>query len=408
MDPLRLLWASAALLLGTSCAGDAEFPPHQTPDDGPLYLVSGAVPTVDSTISVFALVPSLDASVTPDLETSASVDGFAVALATDGAGSIFVAAAESGEIVKWTLGDDGLFPGSRLSLQGFGITSAVAGKVVILSPTKAYYIPIQQAREIIVFDPQTMTITGQFELGLPAIEGFATVTVPDTFVLRDDGTLVISTFYSSDYGLVFGDRVVVTAIDTASDEVTASDEDDRCGASWFMQEATDGTLYISGHVPHEVYRTFDSRAGAEVCQLRVLPPGSEFDDGYFVDLSTLTGGRPTGDFLLIDDDTAGILAFHEEDATPSDDIFEYTFQNAYRWYLWDFDDAEATLVQTGNPGSVAGRRFFIDDVWYFQEENLVDLEGRNDSTLLTLAADGDFSRGLTFPGGQIRNVLRLR
>lgn len=391
---------------------DAGVPDAGLPDaatsDQPLYLVSGFIVAPEGGSAILSLVPSLDESTTPDIDESVALDQFAVALATDGEGAVFVGLSESPEIVRWRVEPDGtLSRGDRFSLAAVGLPDAAVGKVVLISPTKAYWVSVLQG-QVVVWNPQTMTIGGDFSLELARRGRFFPVTAAENMVLREDGTLLIPTFYGDALGAAFSDAVTLTVVDTATDSIVSSDDDDRCGASWYMQEASDGTVYVSGHVPHEVVRNAIPSAGAEVCQLRVLPSGTEVDDTYFVDLSTLTGGRPTGDFLLIDDETAGVLAFHEEDATPfAGDVVAYAFQNAYRWYLWRLDEPEATLVQTGEASSVAGRRFFIDGVWHFQEEDVADVESNNPSTLLTLTADGSLVRGLTFPG-QIRNVLRVR
>ncbi|MEM6274362.1 MAG: hypothetical protein AAF735_03885 [Myxococcota bacterium] len=401
-------------LLAPSCgddeANDDGTPGSQIPPDGPAYVVSISIGTPDGSSSVFAVVPSLDASITADLSNNASVGGFGVTLATDAQGTVFVGLGETPEIVRYTLTDAGVLePGLRMSLQGRGFASSAAGKVVLVAPNKAYFVSVLEGR-VIVWNPETMTITGEFSLDLPAIEGLNAITAPDTIVFSD-GRLTVPTLYWDEDGIVFGDRVITSVIDTNTDTVVSTDEDTRCGSAWFMHETSDGTQYVGGHVPHEVYRlALGEAGGTEICHLRIVPPGGDFDDSFFVDLSSLTGGRPTGDFVLIDDNTAGILAFHEDEATPfDDDVFDFAFQNAYRWYLWNLDESDATLIQTDDAGSPAGRRFLIDGTWYFQEEDRtgIDADGNPVATLLNITRDGQLQRGISVPG-QIRNVLRIR
>ena len=373
---------------------------------GPLYLVATQVPTLDDVgVTYLLLVDSLEATEAPDYDNSVALDGFASVFGVDGQRDFWVGQFETPVITRWRIEDDGtLTRGDQLSFAALGVASTAedSGVVTFVSDTKAYF---PAPGRLIVWNPQTMEITGEIDLGVEALSDDLLPQGVGSFALRSDGMLMIPVHWSSRDFVTLGDRVRVITVDTSTDTVVEVAEDDRCGYAFHASLASDDTAYIDGGPWTRVYTdVLGSEFGATPCHLRVVPPGQSFDAGYFVDLSTLTGGRPTGDFFLLDDETAALRVFHPEDApNPFDgDALAYAFQPAYRWWIWRIGEPEATVAQTGEAVVVTGQRFNVDGTPY-----LVDAtEDYSSSTLISFSDEGEIVEGLTVRGSP-RGVLRI-
>jgi hypothetical protein len=83
-----------------------------------------------------------------------------------------------------------------------------------------------------------------------------------------------------------------------------------------------------------------------------VPPSSNFDAAFDIDLTTLVGGRPAGGLVMLDDDVAFLRAWHEELAPPlatdRGNIDDLTFASAYQWWRWPVASPAAELV----PGQI--------------------------------------------------------
>lgn len=394
--------------MNAGCGGD-----NSATDDGrsviegPLYLVHTSVSTTDSSATYLLLVNSLDADVEPDYENAVALDGFHIVYGRERHRDIYTGSFDTPELTKWRVNEDGTFTkGPVMNLANLGVVSASPEQstVTFVSDTKAYF-PDPPSGRLIVWNPSTMEITGEIDLGIEPLDGLEPG-APASHVLRPDGKLFIPIHWASDDFVTLGDRVRVITVDTETDSVVATDDDDRCGYAFHATLGDDGATYIDGGPWTRVYAdVLGEGFGATPCHLRVIPPESSFDDSYFVDLSTLTEGRPTGDFFPLDAETAVIRAFHPEDA-PNEfdgDTLAYTFQRAYRWWFWRIGEPSATLVQTDGPAVVTGQRFHVDGRRYVVDAT-ADYAS---STLISFSGDGAMERGLTVRGSPY-SVIRIQ
>ncbi|MEM6274361.1 MAG: hypothetical protein AAF735_03880 [Myxococcota bacterium] len=369
-------------------------------------MISGAISNPDSTTTVLAPVSSLDEPSEVPVDNAVAIECFGIAWAREGAGELFLNSFESLSIEKFELQGGSLVRTDTLGLQARGVTGG--GRLIFVSDTKAYFLEFGAGNRLITWDPTRMEITGEIDLPFESPEGFDPVVGGDEVALRDDGILLMSVMWLDEDGVAIADQVGVITVDTNTDTFIDISLDERCGSLWFAQSVDDGTTYLTGLPNHGVYRLFDNELGTNPCQLRVVPPNSSFDESYFVDLEALTDGRPTGEVILLNDDRAVMRVFHPEDAADSEDIFEYTFQTAYRWWVWDIEQNTAAPIPGQQVGSLSARRFRIDGQYYIQAEQRLDAEMNPESTVQRFDSDsGEIREGPTFPG-QIRNVFRLR
>src|SRR5690606_35590319 len=112
---------------------------------------------------------------------------------------------------------------------------------------------------------------------------------------------------------VFGDRVEVIEIDPETNEIVERGMETRCNQLDTITSTSDGTAYFSSNAYLSPIRALlGEDRGVDACALRIVPPGKSFDEGFEVDLPTLTGGRQAGDFAMVDDETALLRVWHSE------------------------------------------------------------------------------------------------
>jgi hypothetical protein len=297
----------------------------ETSDASPLYVVSTTVFGPESDVTYLLTVPSLEAEVAPDYDEAVAVDGFAALFGEHGSSSVYVGSGESPEITEWTLGSDGkLRRGAVLSFANYGLANAgnYPLHVRFAAKNKAYFLDTAEGR-LLLWNPEQMSVIGEIALPIDAREGFS-FNFGEAMILREDGTLLIAVGWFNSDTQEGVDSVQLIAVDTATDEIVSTDTTDACGDAYSTSLATNGTAYFSGYSSSgRVRQLLGEPYGAIPCQLRVVPSGGSWDDGYSVDLTSLTGGLAAGEFLLIDDETALIRVFDDSTLPPfaeGDDI----------------------------------------------------------------------------------------
>jgi len=170
--------------------------------------------------------------------------------------------------------------------------------------------------------------------------------------------------------------------------------------------ASDGTAYFSNRSYFTLPRlVFGAGFGVDSCAMRVIPPGQSFEDGYEVDLSALVGGRPAGDFALIDDQVGFIRVFHPElvsEATPKN-WDRMSNEAGFKWWRWQIGDSEAREIAGQQPSANTVQVRNIDGQ-VFALEYAADYSS---TTLVEFGSDGSLIPSLRGPGS-VYNVIRMR
>src|SRR5262249_17252531 len=148
-----------------------------------------------------------------------------------------------------------------------------------------------------------MTLRGSIALGAGDQDGLL-LSPGDGLVLRGQQVL-IGLYYRDKDNLKRGSKSLLLTVDSTTDTIVNRTDDTRCADIYSTSLATDGTTYFGSFPLPAVVRTvFGAGFGAPTCELRVVPNGLGFDQGWTVDLTALAGGRPAGQFILVDDRTA--------------------------------------------------------------------------------------------------------
>ncbi len=203
----------------------------------------------------------------------------------------------------------------------------------------------------------------------------------------------------------YGSSTRIISIDPKTDRVIAASDEGRCQSLSPAGVASDQTAYFSPWDYHATVRSvFGDGFGARSCALRVVPPATSYDAGYDVDLSSLVGGRPAGNMLLIGDDQALIHVWHDEKvgATP-ENWSDARFLPGYLWYRWQLGSSTAEVLPDQAPSSEGGSWITLDDKTYTLSAN----SEYSETTLVELTSSGELAPGATI-AGWTTNVIRVR
>ncbi|HTV17459.1 MAG TPA: hypothetical protein VMG12_02275 [Polyangiaceae bacterium] len=388
-------------------------PATDTPSDGaanpsPLYVVSTGIISGDDFLGYLATVPSLDAGTTFDLDRAVEVGAGAWIFSRPGDDSVFVASLLDATIVRWqVLGDARFERRETLDFGGVGLSTAyLAASAPIFSAEKSYFVDEDQD-QVVIWNPARMELIGTIALG-DENQGTLRPIPEGALLVQGDELLVTVGWRDPDDTSVYGDHVRLVRIDTTTDQIAGATTETRNSHEAFSAKASDGTSYFSPYSLYAAYTQIGAGHGAPSVALRIQPPATSFDASYELDLSALVGGRPAGDFTLLDDQTALIRAWHPELVDPVDPASWQDVlwnQAGFWWWRWHIGDAAATRIENQEPGALGASVFAMDDKIY-STRYAADLSS---TTLVEITPDGEFLPAMQGPGQFVGNgVLRIR
>lgn len=363
----------------------------------PLYVVSTGLISGDDFLGYLAPIHSLEGGMTFDLANAVEIGYGAWIFNRPGDASIYVASLAEPTIVRWEVEGDGDFSEREtLDFSNLGIGSAyLAASAPIFSASKSYFADDEQD-QIIVWSPESMELLDTIALG-DADEGNLRPIPEGTMLIRDDKLVVTVGWRDVDDTTLYGDHVRVVTIDTETDEIVDSQIEDRSVHAALNTMASDGTAYYSPYSLYAAYTQIGGNHGAPSLVMRILPGETSFDSDFLLDLSQLVGGRPAGDYTLLDDETALIRAWHPEivDTVDPQDWQAVLWNEAgFKWWRWHVGDDEATEIANQDPGAQGATVFKIDGKTY-TTRYAEDLESTD---LVEITPAGEFLPAITAPG----------
>lgn len=282
-----LLCASAPLL---ACGGDEPTGPTST--SGRLLLITNIADQGGVSGSAFVQTIGLDVGSVTNADAFeqvyfpyASIQGNQVIVTQGIAGD---------QAVRYVRGTDGrLSEAGRMNLSPGGFATSV----VFASATKAY-VPLVNAGKILIFNPQTMTATGEIDLTTldiarnPSNPGDRN---PEPAVLHlRDGKLFVA-LQQLVTGFASADGADIAVFDATTDEFEKVIHDSRAagpgrfGYNQTMFEDEQGDLYVY------CVASFGAVPGQKAGILRIRNGQTDFDQSYFVNVTdaavNVQGGR---------------------------------------------------------------------------------------------------------------------
>ena len=396
---LSLLSTVFAVACGDNTAPPDEMQEEEEPT--PAFAVGTRVWDDSSTTSYFNIVDSLDAGTTVDTSRAIEVAGAAKLFSLGSLGWFAIGGGESPTISRYEVDENNqLQPRETISLQNYGVES-LWDTVYVVSPTKAYY-PDRDNRQLIVWNPTEMTITGSIELPQTNRDGFLAL-YGYTPVLRGNQLLFTVGWFDWTTNDEVRSETGLVVIDTTTDTVARFDVDSRCGGITTGVTVANGDVYFaSSALAAAAYKL--GRMTSEPCVLRVRAGETTLDTSYHVELDTLSAGALAGEPVSGGADRVFLRTFDETAAQiPAEPAtWDVTGQVAWKWLAWDVGTNKATEVAS-LPASTA------DVVWFQVEGKTYGAQTTADyssTTLIDLTA-GTPATALTAPGF-IHGVARIR
>jgi hypothetical protein len=375
---------------------------------GSQYVISTRVFSTDLSTEVGYLTTasSLAAGATFDLDDAVEIPESGIAFNRPEDPWIYWASITEPTITRWEVAADGTFTkGPSVSFANLGLTDAsAAADSPIFSSNKSYFVDQGQG-VVVVWDPGNMILLDTIPLDITTDEVLSPIVFSGLGV-RGDRLFASMFSWSDEDWTQLGDHSRLFVIDATSDTVVKTTDESRCNQLALGGISSDGTAYFSARSYFTLPRlVFGAGFGAEACSLRVVAPDEEFDQGFDLDLSSLVGGRPAGDFTLVTDDTAFIRVWHTESVSEPTEANWDTLRNeaGFRWWRWHIGapSAEEIVDQESAANTVQLRR--VDGKVY----GLRYTPDYSTTTLEELRADGTIVPGLTGPGG-VYGVIRMR
>ncbi|WP_437753773.1 MxcI [Sorangium sp. So ce1389] len=329
---VRVVLASVALssapLLVVGCgeAEEATSPGVQT-----RYVVASTILGAEEATTYVSFMSSLDVEQIK-LEDAQEFAGWATIAAVDG--MLFVGDGEEPTITRYMAGEGGsLEENGQLSFLNHGIQTAPFYQNYFASPTKAYMQV--QANERVIWDPTALELGGTLEIAGPPPErdGLTLRASLDRGIGVREGRVMTPFYWSDDDYYRFSPVSQVAVIDSEGDKVRAV-LDVPCPGLDVATEDEEGNLYFSNWVLTVPETLFEEDAPAS-CMVRVAAGSETIDESWGLDLSELTGGRPTAAFRYMSDGVALVAVFYSErlgvDTVPA------TAARTPNWRLWRVD-----------------------------------------------------------------------
>jgi hypothetical protein len=263
---------------------------------------------------------------------------------------IFVGLAEEPTWVKYSVDETGkISEAGRLSLLNSGTTYVDYGNVIVDDTTAVSVL--SGAAKAIVWNPQTMAITGEIDLSHLVRAGYELEVWTTT--ARDGKVYVPGRWADWEGGRIFA-GVSMTILDPKELKVLAHAEDDRCASGGRPVFDEDGTLYVMGDGRTYSIQMFANASGGTApqnCLLRIKPGQTDFDPSYYFTIPSLTGGPEAIGELETGRDGSGLAfakMFHPDHLPPGVEPVDFEFWSVPAHKLWRLELGDTPRAQEVN------------------------------------------------------------
>jgi hypothetical protein len=248
---------------------------------------------------------------------------------------VFMTDGEAPALTRYSVAADGaLEQDDRLSFANYGADTAAFWRNVFVTPTKAYLF-VPGSREVVVWDPKALEITGTFALPELSDRGSQQLymTTDRSAVVRGDRLYVPVAWGNwADVSLSHDSAIVV--IDTNLDQVLATLPVECPDLNVGTIDDRDD-IYFSNWVYGVTPALFE--AGPHTCAVRIQAGQDVIDEGWSLMFADVTGGREAAALRTLGNGKALISVFHDEavELTPESD--RYATLDAPHWKFWTLD-----------------------------------------------------------------------
>jgi hypothetical protein len=323
--------ALALTLVATGCGSDSGSVGSEE-QRGEYFPTTSIVFGQDVTSTYLSLLGSLEVQAI-DYDAAREFAGWADLWVHDG--KVLVTDGEAPALTRYSVNGDGsLEQDARLSFANYGAETAAFWRNVIVSSTKAYLF-MAEAREVVVWNPQTFEISGTF--ALPALDDRGArqpyVTTDRGAIMRDE-RLYVAVGWGDWDNYSLSDDSAILVIDTTSDVVVET-LPASCPDLNVATIDDVGNLYFSNWVYGVGPALFDS--GRHTCAVRIEAGEDVVDEDWALEFAALTGGREAAALRFLGDGKALISVLYDEQIELTPDVDRGAVVDAPNWKFWTLD-----------------------------------------------------------------------
>jgi hypothetical protein len=361
-------WLFFALLAHPGCGESDEPESGDSSSHQESYVLGSVVIDADGNrVSYAQIVHELEGRFSN--ENGIEAHGNAVFMARGG--DFFYGLAESPEWVRYSTRGGKFVETGRLSFLQYGITYMDFANTIVDADTAVSVLT--QPYLAVIWNPTRMEIEGTVDLSFLRKEGLSLeawtvvshaglVYIPAKWVNWDTPTVL--------------QRVNLTILDPKSKKIVGMAEDDRCGAGGRVTFDSKGYAYVMGdgrNQSMQVFAAASGKASVPNCLLRIAPGQSDFEQDFFVEIPSLTGGLDSMTELEAAAVDAGfgftMMQYKERIPEGTDEVnFAHWSVPAYKmWRIELGDRPRAQEVKGANFSVVGFSGSGVDGKYYFGE-----------------------------------------
>ncbi len=312
----------------------------------------------------------------------------------------FYGLAESPEWVRYST-RDGFEETGRLSFLNYGITYMDFSNVILDDDTAVSVLT--EAYVAVVWSPRTMEVTGTIDLDHLRKEGLQL----EAFTVRaHDGLVYVPGRWANWEAPTVLQDVSMTILDPRALAVVGVAEDDRCGSGGRITFDAQGYGYVMGDGRNQAMQVFASandQPTVNNCLLRIAPGETDFEQDYYYEIPSLTGGLDSMTELEAADIDSGIafsLMYYPERVPEGLDHvnFEHWDVPAYKMWRLELGDpptarevSGANFTVVGFPSSSVGGKLYSPESADGAESSVYEIDPDAGTAVLKFTMDGYFA-----------------
>ncbi|MET0339545.1 MAG: hypothetical protein ABW252_01010 [Polyangiales bacterium] len=373
----------------------------------PLYAVSTTVFGPDTSQSFVFVVPSLgtESDALIDRAKVREFPGSSRAYGPEKAGVVYLTSDENGTMTELKFGPNAeQTVGRTVSFAQLGVTGTSGGNVnVFISPTKAYHVN-QFILEVVVWNPQEMTVTKTIPLQLTVAPGYAYRAFGHIPLLVGDKLLLASNSWKSGTDGLASDSALVV-VNTTTDTLESVTPETRCTGLFQYARASNGDIYFATNTNHAAQHFKTPMLAPAPCVLRIKAGATAYDPTFQRTLTADVGSQLWGSFVQGPGDqvltrVAPVTAPAIAAAATAGDV---NGADVWEWWTTRPDGAPARKLDALPVGSGSTQTYTVDAKPYVVSYETDKLE----TTVIDITAPAGPTRGLTVPG-YVYNIIRIR
>jgi hypothetical protein len=248
----------------------------------------------------------------------------------------YVGLAEEPTWVRYSVDESGAIAESgRLSFLNQGASRIDFGNALVDEETAVSVLT--NPAMAVVWNPSTMHIIGEIDLGGLVREGYD---LEVWTTIANNGLVYVPARWSDWNGARIYPAISMTILDPKTLRVLGTAEDERCASGGRIVFDEAGYGYVMGDGRNYSIQMFAHASGATApanCLVRIAPGATDFEEGYFHVVASLTGGRESITELETVEQGSGVAfakMFHPEELPPDVKPVDFAFWDSPAHKMW--------------------------------------------------------------------------